>query len=308
MTAAHTGVLLIGHGTVERLDDLPAFLAAIRHGRPAPDDVVREVRRRYEAIGGRSPLNAISNHLAHALEEKLRLPVRACGRLWAPYPGEMLEELAGLVHEVTVLPLAQHSAHVYAEAVRRAEEDREGRGGRPLELVYAPNWGQNAILLDAYAARASDALASIPGSELARTVLVLTAHSLPRSVIEGGDAYEQEVRASAEAIAARVGGLPRHVVAFQSQGMGTGPGGKPMAWLGPDLVTVLDEVKARGDLHVVFAPIGFLADHVEILYDLDIEARGWCKERGLTYTRSRSLNASDALVDALVDVVRRLSM
>jgi ferrochelatase len=92
------------------------------------------------------------------------------------------------------------------------------------------------------------------------------------------------------------------VVAFQSQGMGTGPGGKPVEWLGPDMLATIDACRARGDAHVLFAPVGFLADHVEILYDLDVEARRWVEERGLVYHRTRSLNDSAPLVRALAHV------
>src|SRR5690606_17878619 len=123
--------------------------------------------------------------------------------------------------------------------------------------------------------------------------LVLTAHSLPVSVIEAGDPYEREVRASAADVASAVrGAFAEHLVAFQSQGMGKGPGGRPIAWLGPDLRATLEALAKRGILHVVIAPVGFLADHVEILYDLDIEARGWARDLSIMLYRSASLNAS----------------
>jgi ferrochelatase len=252
-----------------------------------------EVRRRYEAIGGRSPMNDISRRLASKLEKTLGVPVRFAARLWSPYPREVLAELALQgIERVVVLPLAQHSAHVYGAAVQAAA-DELGRGSTRLEIVCAPNWGREPLLIDAYAQVILEAL----GGAREPMVVVMTAHSLPLAVLRAGDAYEREVRASAELIAARLG-RPEvsHVVAFQSRGMDGGE------WLGPDLETVLRASAAKGARQVVIAPIGFLADHVEILYDLDIEARDLCRGLGVGYARARSLNDSDALVHALAAV------
>jgi len=307
-----TAILLIAHGTVERLDELPGFLANIRRGHPAPPELVAEVRRRYEAIGGRSPLGDICRALAGKVAERLGVPTRVAMRLWQPYPKEVLE---GLLREgvtrIVVLPLAQHSAKVYGEAVEAAATEL---GAKDLEVVCADNWGQEPLLIHAYAQEIRRALAEVPVADRARTTLLMTAHSLPVAVVKAGDPYEREVRASAEAIAREVRSGDhdslRHEVVFQSQGMGTGPGGRPRGvsdgWLGPGLEESLTAAAARGDTRIVVAPIGFLADHVEILYDLDIEAHAWARELGLTLTRTRSLNASEGLVDALAKVASPL--
>jgi ferrochelatase len=312
-TSAHDAVLLIAHGTVDDLDDLPAFLQNIRRGHPAPAELLAEVRRRYEAIGGRSPLNAINRLVAERLEERLGIPVRTSNRLFHPYPKEVLPELAAAggarAQRILVVPLAQHSAGIYGDAVKQASRD----AGLDLEIVAAPNWGRTPELTEAYARSIVTGLEQVPEAERERTSLLFTAHSLPMSIIEAGDPYEIEFRASAEAVATRVRELANarrfvdHAVAFQSQGMSSGPGGRPMAWLGPDLRSLLETLAARGRKQVVIAPIGFLADHVEILYDLDIEARSWAEELGITLRRAPSLNASDGLVDALAAVVRSMS-
>lgn len=305
-TARGDGVMLVAHGTVDSLDDLPEFLAKIRRGHPAPPELLAEVRRRYEAIGGKSPLNTINRELAGRLEERLGVPVRAANRLFRPYPKEVLTELVGTgVERIVVVPLAQHSAQIYGEAVKEAARE----AGLDLEIVAAPNWGRTPELTEAFARSIVAALEEVPDGERDRTSLLLTAHSLPVSVIEAGDPYEVEFRASAEEIARRVrelapGRFVDHAVAFQSQGMSSGPGGRPMAWLGPDLRSRLEVLATRGRKEVVIAPVGFLADHVEILYDLDIEARGWAAELGLTLRRAQSLNASDGIVDALASVYR----
>jgi ferrochelatase len=302
---AGDSVLLIAHGTVDSLDELPAFLKNIRRGHDAPPELLAEVRRRYEAIGGQSPLNAINREIAARLEARLGVPVRTSNRLFAPYPKDVLAELVSLgAKRVVVVPLAQHSAQIYGDAAKDAVKEAN------LDLVVeaASNWGRIPELTLAFARSIVETLEAVPAAERERTTLLLTAHSLPVSVIQAGDSYEVELRASAADVALRVrelgGQFAEHAVAFQSQGMSTGPGGRPMAWLGPDLRTSFAEVAGRGHTQVVVAPIGFLADHVEILYDLDIEARSWAEELGITLRRAPSLNASDGLVDALAAVVR----
>lgn len=289
-------VLLVSHGTVDDLDDLPGFVTNVRRGHPAPPELVAELRRRYEAIGGSSPLNRINAELAAKLAVALGVPVAWANRLWKPTVDEVLSRLArdGATH-VALVPLAQHSAHVYAEDARRAAQT----AGLSVTLRCASNWGQRPDLCAAFARRIGQAL---EGLERARTTVVMTAHSLPRSVVQRGDPYEREVRASAEAIAKLLGPDLRWTLAFQSQGMSDVPGG----WLGPDLPTTIADVAARGDAAIAFAPVGFLADHVEILYDLDIEAAGIARGKGLRYARARSLDADADLVDVLAGVARPL--
>jgi ferrochelatase len=199
---------------------------------------------------------------------------------------------------VVVVALAQHSAHVYIRAVR----DALGNG---VEVVGPGNWGQTPALLDAFAARIRGVARTMTDEEREAATLLFTAHSLPKFVIEGGDPYEAEVRASAEAVATRVADIfPRWQSAYQSQGMSPGRGGRPLEWLGPDLRSALDAIAQSGSHGVVFAPIGFLADHVEILYDLDIEARGLVEARGMSYRRAASLDDADDFVEVLAALVR----
>jgi ferrochelatase len=291
-------VVLISHGTVERLDELPAFLTTIRRGHAPPPELVAEVTRRYDAIGGRSPLNDINRSIAKKLEARLGVPVRSCNRLTAPYPQEALRDLAE-ANRIAVVPLAQHSAQIYGDAVREAA--REAAPG--ASIACAANWGGSSALIRAQARRIADALDRLPAG--ARSTVVMSAHSLPVAVLRAGDAYEHEVRESAAAVLRALASQGRDVhavVAFQSQGMSEGPGGRPVEWLGPDLKATLDAVHSRGDSHVVVAPIGFLSDHVEILFDIDIEARAWAEDRGLALSRSASLNDADDFIDVLAEI------
>jgi ferrochelatase len=301
MSPADTGgaaVVLVSHGTVEDLDDLGGFVTHVRRGRPAPPELIAELRHRYEAIGG-SPLNRINAALAGKLAARLRVPVVAANRLWHPYVREVVPPLAAAgVTRVVLLPLAQHSVHVYAEDGKRAVE------GTGVALQSVPAWGDRADLCEAFTRRIA---ATLAGST-SLTTLLLTAHSLPVAIVKAGDPYERDFRAAAaaveQAVRARVAGALHVLVAFQSQGMAGGP--VPVEWLGPDLRASLDAARAHGSERVVLAPIGFLADHVEVLYDLDMEARAMAAERGMAYARAPSLNADDDFVDVLAAVARPL--
>lgn len=298
--AADTAVVLIAHGTVESLEDLPEFLANIRRGHAAPPELVAEVRRRYEAIGGRSPLNDITRDVAKKLEARVGLPTRIANRLFRPYPKDVIAELAGQgIRRIVTVPLAQHSAGVYGAAMTAAAQALDPS----LEVLCAPNWGRRPELTAAFADAVLRALGEVPAG--AQPALVFTAHSLPLAIVRAGDPYEVEVRASADDVAAliraRGGAFSEYEVAFQSQGIGSAA-----EWLGPELLATLDQLRRRGRPHIVLAPIGFLADHVEILYDLDIEAKAWAGEHGTMLYRSASLNGCTGLIDALAAVTGEL--
>jgi ferrochelatase len=289
----HDGVLLVAHGTVTDLDDLPEFVQRIRRGRPAPPGLVEELRHRYEVIGG-SPLLDITRDQAKALARKLDVPVLTAMRLWHPTVEEVLRGIGGLgLTRLCVLPLAPFSVHVYFEAaVASLEAVRGELGGAAPELVEPEPWGTEPAFVAAHAKRIRAALGEDASAEL-----LLTAHSLPTRAIRAGDPYEAQVRGAAEAIGTELG--RPYSVAFQSQGADGGD------WLGPDLRSALTAARDRGVKRVVLAPIGFPAEHVETLYDLDVEARGWAKELGVALERVRALDADPGLIDALASVALR---
>lgn len=285
-------VLLIAHGTVTDLDDLPEFLLHIRHGRPASPALIEELRRRYRAIGG-SPLLEITRAQATALEKRLGLQVLVGMRLWDPTLEQAFRDAARRnIDRLCVLPLAPFSAHVYAEAANRAYHELASELGASLpSLIHVPAWGTAPELVDAHVRQIA---AVVENSDAA---LILTAHSLPERVISAGDLYAEQVQQSAEAISAGLGQPCR--LAYQSQGA---DGGK---WLGPELHQVLEETARAGARQVVVAPFGFLADHVETLYDLDIDASERARALGLDFRRVPALNADDKLVRALGAVALR---
>ena len=289
--AVNPAVLLSCHGSVDDLGDLPAFLQNIGRGRPPKPEVLAEVTRRYRHIGG-SPLMRTTVAQAAALEQRLGVPVRIAGRLWRPYPAEVVAELAAAgVDALVSLPLAPQSVHVYHPPVR------EAAAAHGVRVAEVPSWGLEPALVEAFLETIAEAEATLA----APAPVVLTAHSLPLRVIAGGDPYERDFRTMAERVAAGLAaqGIPSRI-AFQSQGMSGD------SWLGPDLPQTFAALVAEGTRTVVVAPIGFLADHVETLYDLDVEAPALAAQAGIErLVRAPAVNVRPRFVDALEAVARR---
>jgi ferrochelatase len=297
--SSRTEILVTAHGTVESLDELPAFLQVIRRGRPAPSEVVHEVRRRYEAIGGRSPLLEITRAQAAALSDAVGIPARVAMRLWSPRIEDAVRSMADAgVAKIVSVPIAPYSTHVYDAAVAAAVKSI----GADIEVVSIGAWNREPLLLDAFAKSAADAWRVLPSG--VRGAIVWSAHSLPVKAIESGDPYarlvEETARGSWERLAARHSIDTPFRLAFQSQGMTND------AWLGPDLPATLAALADEEITHAIVAPIGFLSDHVEILYDLDIEARALAKGRGIELSRTRTLNTDARLIGALATAVSRV--
>jgi protoporphyrin/coproporphyrin ferrochelatase len=284
---ANAGVLLVAHGTVENLDDLAAFVARIRHGRPAPPGLVEELRHRYEAIGGSSPLLQTTRAQAQALAKRLEAPVLVAMRLWEPGVEKALAGAATLgLTQLVVIALAPFSQHVYWDAAVKVAVAAQ----TSLQLLPSAPYAEEPDFVEAHA-QAIERQASPTAS------IVLSAHSLPAIAIQRGDPYAQLVQASAAAVSARLGRPVR--LCYQSQGADGGD------WLGPTVRETLSALAAEGQREVVWAPFGFLADHVETLYDLDIEARAIADGLSLSLTRVPALNLHPGLTSALAAVAIR---
>jgi ferrochelatase len=277
-------VLLVAHGTVSKLEDIPGFLSRIRGGRPVSDSLVAEVRRRYQLIG-KSPLLDVTRAQAAALEQRLGIPVLVGMRLWDPSIEDALDEAARRgVRRLVMIALAPFSVHVYWQALLRAKDAVFSNGRVPPTLLRVEPWGTQTQFVRAHA----DLIAKhVP----ADVPLILTAHSLPSVAIRNGDPYLTQVSESAAAIAGVLG--RDYELAFQSQGADGGD------WLGPDLNTVLVGLREEGATEVALAPFGFLAEHVETLYDLDIEAKELAESLGLSLLRVPAIGLADGLIDAL---------
>jgi ferrochelatase len=285
-------VLLVGHGTIADMGDAPEFLRRIRRGRPASSELVAEIQRRYRAIG-RSPLLDVTESLARKLSARLGVTVRVAMRFWDPLIEDAVTELVSAgVQRLCVLPAAPFSVHVYTDVVARALATASPSSAP--ELVRVEPYGSDEALV---AAQASLVRPLLAGKDPRETALLVTAHSLPTAVIASGDPYQRLFEASARAICA-VLGWPGEIV-YQSQGADGGD------WLGPTLEEAFTRVSAAGKRGVVVAPVGFLAEHVETLYDLDIEARDRAAARGLAFERAPALGDAEALMSVLERVVHR---
>lgn len=284
--APSSSVLLLAHGTIARDEDIPDFLREIRQGHPASPALIEEMRQRYRAIGG-SPLLSHTQAQAAALQERLQLPVRVAMRFSAPRVADVLGEL-GPDEIVYLLPAAPLSVAVYEAAARRAL----GALPHPPTLIPVAPWADQPPLIEHWAAAIQIALRAAP----APCQLILTAHSLPTVVIERGDAYQVEFERLARAVLGLAG--ETGTVAYQSQGQSGGP------WLGPSLLECLQAAKAAGQRSVLVAPLGFLSEHVETLFDLDIEAKAQARDLGLEFLRLEAPGCAVGLISAMERAVR----
>ncbi len=275
------GVLLLAHGAPERIEDVPQYLSFVRGGQPVSSRVLEEVTSRYAAIGGSSPLTHWTRAQAEALERVLSIPVFFGMRNWHPFVKETMEQVraAGVNRLACVCLAPQYSEMSVGLYMKHANAAASG-----VELAWATSYHVEPRLIDAFAER-------LQGP---RGKVLFTAHSLPAP----NPRYDGEARATASAVAARLK-LSDWEFAYQSQGMSGGN------WLGPTVESCLDRYAAQGVREVVIAPIGFVCDHVEILYDVDVLFRTYAAQRGIVLTRPESLNGSATFTAALADVVNR---
>lgn len=297
-----TGVLLMAYGTPATLDDVEPYYTHIRGGRPPSPELLGELRERYTQVGGRTPLTAISEATRAGLEARLnRVGDQAYGvflgmKHWHPYIEAAVGEIAAAgVRRAVGLVLAPHYSSMsiagYYRAIDRAQETL----GTRIEIVPIESWHLHEPYLEALAGRIRQRLADfLCGSEV---TVVFTAHSLPQRIVADGDPYPAQLRETASALADRLD-LAQWTFSYQSAGRTAEP------WLGPDLVETVHALADTGVRHILVAPIGFVSEHLEILYDIDIEAQAAAHERGMTLKRIDMLNAEDDFLDGLAQLVR----
>ncbi|HEV3479337.1 MAG TPA: ferrochelatase, partial [Gaiellaceae bacterium] len=282
----NAAVVLMAYGSPERTEDIRPYLEDIREGRPVSDEAVDELTERYRRIGGRSPLDEITERQRAALERALGVPVHVGMKHWRPRIRDAVEAaLADGAETVVGLVLAPHYSELsiagYQERLHRALTGR-------AELRFVESWHDHEPFLDVLADR-------VRGSD---AHVVFTAHSLPERILALGDPYKEQLLETSRFVAERAG-LERWSFAFQS----ASPTGEP--WLGPDILEELDDLHERGVESVLVCPIGFVSDHLEILWDIDVEARERAAELGLELDRIESLNDDPAFIAALAALVRQ---
>jgi ferrochelatase len=280
-----TAVLLMAYGSPATIEDVPAYLADIREGKPVSEHAVAELTERYRRIGGRSPLDELTEAQRAALEAALGIPVFVGMKHWRPRISEGVEAaLAGGAERIVGLVLAPHYSRLSIAGYRQRLEDALAARA---ELVFVESWHDHEPFLDVLADR-------IRGTD---AHVVFTAHSLPERILREGDPYRDQLLETSRLVAERAG-IGSCSFAFQS----ASATGEP--WLGPDILDELGRLDAEGVREVLVCPIGFVSDHLEILWDLDVEAGGRAQELGLELRRIRSLNDDPAFVSALAELVR----
>jgi ferrochelatase len=295
--SAKLGVLLMTYGSpADDLHDIATYLAAVRGGRPASDELVAEFRRRYEVIGG-SPLIRITRDQAAAVEARLRSDgIDAAAmvgmRFSSPTILDGLRELAaaGCRHVSAIVMSPQYSELLMAGYRKALDAAATDLGSASPTVRLVPAWHREPGFVAAVAERIGEGLAGLPED----VPVLLTAHSLPKRVADAEPGYLDQLRETAELVA-ETAGLPKERWEFCWQSAGHEPG----EWMKPDFADVLPALRAEGHTGVLVAPIQFLADHLEILYDIDIGARGQAEGLGLRFARIESLNESPLFIGAL---------
>ncbi len=296
LAAKKTAVLLLAHGSPDSVEDVPEFLLKLTGGRRLPGEVVEEVKHRYSLIG-RSPLTALTMRQGELLSSELGLRVYVGMRNWKPFIAEAVQKMAeDRVEHAVVICLAPQNSRTSVGLYRSA---LGAESDLPFSVDFVDSWHDHPLLTKAFAEKLTHGLISAR-SEMRSTVpVIFTAHSVPQRTIADGDAYEAQAKQTAELVAAEAPLLGEDWrFAFQSQGMSGGP------WLGPTVEETILTLKAKGYGGVFVQPVGFLCDHVEVLFDIDIGFRKFAEAENIHLWRAESLNDSPLLTAALADIVR----
>jgi protoporphyrin/coproporphyrin ferrochelatase len=307
MANKHIGVLLMTYGSPATLDDMPIFLKNVYGGRDASPEVIAEFRRRYDLIGG-SPLVRITREQAAALQEKLNsdstdgttYSVGAGMRFAPPFIADVVPDVAAHAQTlVGIIMSPQYSPIIMKGYVRSLDDAVEKLHRDDLELKISGDWHLQPSFLQAVADRVKQALERFPEDVREKVPVLLSAHSMPKRVVENEPDYINHLKETASAVA-KLAGLSsdRWQFCYQSAGH------TKEEWLRPDFADLMPELKEAGHTHVLIAPVQFLADHLEILYDIEIGAREQAEENGIQFARTESLNTSPLFIDALAAVVK----
>jgi protoporphyrin/coproporphyrin ferrochelatase len=294
------GVLVMAYGGPESLDEIPGYLADIRAGRTTPREVVDEITANYRAIGGRSPLLEISRKQVDALAVELGNEYRCYlgMRHWSPWIDEVVGQMVedGVTHAIGLVLAPQFSALSVARYQQKIADGLElYRGG--IEFEHVPSYHDAEGLIEAFAVRVGEGLARWAEGERDRVHVVFSAHSLPVRVLAEGDPYDAQCRETARLVAER-SGLPEDRWSWTYQSAGR----TPEPWAGPDLGDHLRSLAAAGVRDVVVVPVGFVSDHVELLYDVDVRGAAVAAEVGLRLERPPALNDDPVFIETLAGV------
>ena len=289
-------VLLLAHGSPDSVDDIPEFLGQITRGRTVPPEVIEQVKHRYGLIG-RSPLTELTVQQGRLLAEELKMLVYVGMRNWKPFIADTVCSMkADGIERAVVICLAPQNSRTSVGLYRAA---LNVEGGTPFGVDFVESWHDHPMLINAFAEKLRAGWVKACREMSAKVPVIFTAHSVPQRTIAEGDPYENQTKETAMLVAREASFASEDWrFAFQSQGMSGG------AWLGPTVESTILGLKEQGQRSVFVQPIGFLCDHVEVLYDIDIAFKEFAEKEGMRLWRAESLNDSPLLTAALADVAR----
>jgi len=299
----HTAVLLMAMGGPDCLENVEPFLLDVRGGRPTPRELVEEIRERYRATGGKSPAVGITQEVAKKLEQQLnesgdgRYRVYVGLRHWHPFIKETYAELLkSLPEQIIGVCMAPQQSSLSTGAYRKKVEEARAELEDHTSVTYVGSWNRHPKLIAAIVENIRQGLQKFPADVRATVPVLFTAHSLPERIVAMKDPYPDEVKGTVEAVTQFLGNQPTYF-AYQSQGRSSEP------WLGPTVESMLETIQLAGHQTVLVAPIGFICDHVETLFDIDIELKQLAMNKGLHLERMAMLNDSLLLIETLRDVL-----
>jgi ferrochelatase len=294
----NAAVLLLAYGGPDSLDDVPAYLHDVRGGRETPQELVDVVTERYRVIGGRSPLLEITQSVARKLQSQIGAPVYVGMRHWQPYISDVVKQMtADGVSHILAICMAPHYSELSIGKYRQKLE--EAIAGRNITAAFVDSWHTQADYLRGLAEIVGKTMERWPIETRSKVLVIFTAHSLPQSILEKGDPYEQQLQETTSLLADELA-LPRDrwTLSYQSAAR------TPIPWLGPQIEELIVDLAQAGQQDLLIAPVGFVADHVEILYDIDVGAAQIARQHGLRVERTPMLNDSAPLISALAAIYR----
>lgn len=305
MTTKTIGVLLMAYGGPDKLEDIPAFLLDIRGGRPTSQELIDEITENYRKIGGKSPLLEISQQQAAAVEQRLnagasdgvRYKTYLGMRHWTPWIEDTVAQMvADGIEQAVALVLAPHYSEMSVGKYFAKLDAALAQHEKPFTYAAITSYHDHPQYIEALAQRVRAGLANMPDD----TLVIFSAHSLPVRIMEQGDPYDRQLRESARLVAERVGlADERWTFSYQSAGR------SPEPWLGPQIEEYVVELGQQGHKNLLSCVVGFVADHVEVLFDIDIEAQQAAQGAGVRLERVPSLNDDPLYIAALVDLVQQ---
>jgi ferrochelatase len=293
----------MAYGAANSLDEIAPYLADIRAGRPPNPELIEEVKRRYRMMGGKSPLLEITKRQARGVEDALNrdggdFTVYIGMRHWHPYIKDTVAVMAKEgIREIVAMCLTPYYSKMSVGAYYKQLDQAVADSGGAFEIRRVESWNDHPLLIEAIAEKVQKALDRFPKEIAPKVPILFSAHSLPERILRENDPYPQELAETVGLVMKRIGANP-HRFAYQSQGR------TPEPWLGPEAGAMINELYDQGHRHVLMAPIGFISDHMETLYDVDVMYREQCEAKKMRLERAESLNDTPKFIQAIASTLR----